>query len=868
MKKIVTAFTLLFVSAQFFGVMGQKINRLPQKIKTADVPATKNPAPKTQSEPGVSTAQAFSDGNGVLLKWETKAENDLLGFNIYRLDGKGNVKINNSLILSMNLRNTPAAKDGSEYNFFDENGAYQNAYQIEAVYVGKRKSVFNPIVPQYTSDLRSVSAMSSQEFRQTKAQPIIESTKAVLKNGEQLRSRNSGSVADPVNQRWVASQPGVKLTITKEGFYRVSRAELQAAGFDVDAASNLWQLYFNGEQQAINVEPTGQYIEFYGAPVEDGIEAATATYFLLVGSANGRRMDSRVVRPVGGTIPANVFYQSQTLKQRASYLPNLLNGEANNFFGDFVGTDPVNISFNVRAIDYSIRKTEVFVKIQGVSLTPHSTRIEINGQDMGTVEGSGHDNMLSYITIPTQFLNEGANTLRLTALLGDSDYSLFDSIEVRVQRKYVADDNQLSFYTNDFRSSDLSGFTTSGIRIFDVTDNGGLTALSGFSVYQENGVWVANIPAYQTRKMYALTDDAIKQVPTIVPNVPSTIGTPTHNTQFVIITHKNFMTGANAWANYRRAQGMTVEVYDIEDIYDEFNYGKLGSIAIKNFAEYAETQWTTQPGYVMLVGDSTYDPRNFYNAPVNYNFVPTKLVDTIYTETGSDDALTDLNDDGLAEIPIGRLPVRTPEQLTLLLNKTINFEASIAQGFDRGVLCASDLPIGYDFAALCNRVMTELPSSVSKTYVNRGDANSATTLLTEMNSGKFFVNYSGHGHTSIWATNGFFGNAAAYNLSNSNLSVFTMLTCLNGYFIEPFSTSLSETLIYAPNGGAVVTWSSTGLTTADIQEVMGRRFYNQLGVGNLYRIGDLINDSKTVINGGRDVRLSWVLLGDPTLKVR
>lgn len=869
MRKIISAFTLLVVSAQFFGVMGQKNNRLPQReIKSAEIPATKNPVTtKNQSEPGVSTAQAFSDGNGVLLKWATKSENDLLGFNIYRFDGKGNVKINNSLILSMNLRNTPAAKDGSEYTFFDENGAYQNSYQIEAVYVGKRKIAFDPIVPQYTSSLRSVSNFSSEEFRQTAAEPIIESTKAVLKNGAKLKGETA-NLADPVNQRWVASQPGVKLTITKEGFYRVSRAQLEAAGFDVNAASNLWQLYFNGEQQAINVEPTGQYIEFYGAPVEDGLEAATATYFLLVGSANGRRMDSRVVRPVGGTIPANVFYQSQTLKQRASYLPNLLNGEANNFFGDFVGTDPINITFNVRAIDYSIRKTEVFVTIQGVSLAPHSTKIEINGEDMGTVEGSNHESMQSYITIPTQFLHEGANTLTLTALLGDNDYSLFDSIEVRVQRKYVADSNQLSFYTNDFRSSDLSGFTTSGIRIFDVTNNGGLTALTGFSVYQENGVWVANIPAYQTRKMYALTDDALKQVDSITPNVPSTIGTPTHNTQFVIITHKNFMTGANAWANYRRAQGMTVEVYDIEDIYDEFNYGKLGSAAIKNFAEYAETQWTTQPGYVMLVGDATYDPRNYYNAPVNYNLVPTKMVDTIYTETGSDDALTDLNDDGLAEIPIGRLPVRTPEQLTLLLNKVTNFEAGVAQGFDRGVLCASDLPIGYDFAALCNRVMTELPASVPKTYVNRGDANSASVLLSEMNSGKFFVNYSGHGHTSIWATNAFFGSTAAANLSNTNLSVFTMLTCLNGYFIEPFSTSLSETLIYAPNGGAVVTWSSTGLTTADIQEIMGRRFYHQLGVGNMTRIGDLINDSKTVIDGGRDVRLSWVLLGDPTLKVR
>lgn len=95
-----------------------------------------------------------------------------------------------------------------------------------------------------------------------------------------------------------------------------------------------------------------------------------------------------------------------------------------------------------------------------------------------------------------------------------------------------------------------------------------------------------------------------------------------------------------------------------------------------------------------------------------------------------------------------------------------------------------------------------------------------------------------------------------------------MLTCLNGYFIHPVNNGLSESLLKKSNGGAVAAWSSTGLTTPDIQEVMARRFFKQLGIGAMNRIGDLITDSKTVVTGGRDVRLSWVLLGDPTLKVR
>ena len=267
------------------------------------------------------------------------------------------------------------------------------------------------------------------------------------------------------------------------------------------------------------------------------------------------------------------------------------------------------------------------------------------------------------------------------------------------------------------------------------------------------------------------------------------------------------------WANYRTADGFNVKVVDIEDIFDEFNYGRTSAKAITDFAQYAKNNWQTPAAYILLMGDATYDPRN-YTGVGNFNFVPTKMVDTVYTETGSDDALTDFNNDGLAEIPIGRLPVRSGAEVTHLLNKVSVFEQTVTQAMNRGATCASDLQIGYDFAALCQRVLDELPAGVNKTYINRGDANASTVLLNNLNSGKYIVNYSGHGHTTVWAAAGFFNSTTALNLTNgNNLSIFTMLTCLNGYYIEPASNSLSESLLKAQNGGAVSTWSSSSLST-------------------------------------------------------
>ena len=108
-----------------------------------------------------------------------------------------------------------------------------------------------------------------------------------------------------------------------------------------------------------------------------------------------------------------------------------------------------------------------------------------------------------------------------------------------------------------------------------------------------------------------------------------------------------------------------------------------------------------------------------------------------------------------------------------------------------------------------------------------------------------------------------------------------MLTCLNGYFIRNDTDSLSEKLLkgrwyeeVTPGNyqirevGAAATWTSSGKTTPDVQEVMATRFLNQITAGNMTRFGDLVKDAKAQIIGGRDVRLSWVLLGDPTLKLR
>ena len=813
--------------------------------------------------------QAFSDGNGVLLKWETKSEIKNVGFNIYKIVDGQKILVNEFLVGGGYAQNGQEEFLNGNYSFFDVQGNFNQTYFIESYGIsGKRvKSEF--IFPESISDPQSAEGRQLEGLRQNFHNKNNVVTREEITLTKQLiKDIGKNTIeADQNIQRTVAAQPGVKIGVKKEGFYRVSRAELQAAGFDVNAPAANWQLYVNGVEQAIIVEPNGNYIEFYGKGINT-LESNTQIYFLTAGSVQGKRIAGKIQRQLRANVFSNGYRQTFFKEERAVYASSVLNGEHTNFFGTVVNGDGGTINFNLSGIDFLAPTTTIEVNVQGLSLAAHTTNIKLNGTEIGILSGSFRNLMTKTLEIPTSLLREGSNTLLLTATGGSSDLSLFDSINVNYPRIYKADQNSLSFYTNNYRAAKLEGFSSSNIRVFDISDPDSPALYSNLKAEQVNNSFGLTLSANRSRLLFAVGDEGLLKADSLVQNTPSTLSTANHNADLVIISYEGFLAQSNDWANYRKADGLSVEVANVQDVFDEFNYGVVNSEAIRRFLQYASENWQTKPRYVLLMGDSTYDPKNHTGNPFQ-NFVPIKIVDTIYLETGSDEAMADFNDDGLAEIAIGRIPAQDTQTISRILGKVNLFEQSIAQARLRGALFVSDLPDGYDFAGLSQRLSNQLPSNIPNFYVNRGEENAQAKVIEQINQGRYIVNYSGHGNASDWASRGFFSSANLPQINNSfNLSIFTMLTCLNGYFIVPTSESLGELLLQSDKGGAVSAWASSGLTTPDIQEIMATRFYSQLGSGNMTRLGDLIKDAKTTIPGGRDVRLSWVLLGDPTLKVK
>jgi hypothetical protein len=97
--------------------------------------------------------------------------------------------------------------------------------------------------------------------------------------------------------------------------------------------------------------------------------------------------------------------------------------------------------------------------------------------------------------------------------------------------------------------------------------------------------------------------------------------------------------------------------------------------------------------------------------------------------------------------------------------------------------------------------------------------------------------------------------------------MYLLMDCLNGYFHDIYATSLSTSLMLAPNGGAVAVWASSGFTVASPQATMDQAFLSVWAANPQLPIGNAILAAKAGI-ADADVRRTWILFGDPGMRLQ
>jgi len=592
--------------------------------------------------------------------------------------------------------------------------------------------------------------------------------------------------------------------------------------------------------------------------------------------AGHRRMVKRNHAELTST-PASSFLQTVSKQERTNYFSALQNGEAENFFGQVLVTpNATTQTLSLTNIDATAPvPAQLEIALQGIAF-PASYSVFFNDLLVGTMSVFFRDHTITSFPIPLNLLREGGNDIKFVPQAG-SGITFVDYVRLTYPRSYRAVNNSLRFSTRFNQAVTVDGFTSTGVRVLDITD---ATQIEEVRPIVENSAsgYALTIPAVGAktkglRTLLVLPDGQFQQPATITSNSPSTLNATSNGADLVVIAHANFMASADPLVALRIGEGLAVAKIDVENIYDEFGYGRHTPYALKEFFSWAANNWTKPPQYIILLGDASVDPRN-YQGFGNFDFVPTKIIDTPFLETASDDWLADFDEDGNAEIAIGRMPARTVAEANTIISKVVNFHpATVPQS----ALLVADAQGSYyfDFEEANSAVAALLPPSMTVQTVNRrtepSDAAAKANIIAKFNAGQALVNYSGHGNINAWAGSILTSDdALALTNGNDKLPFVVVLDCLNGYFVEPrpLGEGLAESFLKAPNGGAVASFASSGETFPEGQHFMSQSLLQLLYNGPPMRLGDAIKQAKAEPTVDLDVRRTWIFFGDPTMKIR
>ena len=326
--------------------------------------------------------------------------------------------------------------------------------------------------------------------------------------------------------------------------------------------------------------------------------------------------------------------------------------------------------------------------------------------------------------------------------------------------------------------------------------------------------------------------------------------------KLLVICPTNFLSQIAPYINWKRQKGIDTELVE---------FSTIGTTA-NQLKTYIQNHYNTDNSltFVQLVGDAPQIPTLSYSGG------------------GSDPSFSLVaGSDNYPDIFIGRFSAQTTAEVTDQVNKSIQYEKDLntsATWLSKAMGIASDQgggdqgDNGESDITHMNLIRTDLLNygytSVDQIY---DPGASASTVTTNVNSGRGFINYVGHGSNTSWSTTGF-SNTDASALTNGNKVPFIMdVACVNGNFVS--LTCFAEAWMRNANGGAVgiyassinQSWNSpmraqdevTDLLIAEIHTILGGLYYN----GSCEMMDVYGSDGVKMFK-------TWHIFGDASLQIR
>lgn len=645
------------------------------------------------------------------------------------------------------------------------------------------------------------------------------------------------------NEWIVNGQTYYKINITEKGVYRITYAQLQAAGFFSTAVNpQKIQLFFRGNEVPLYVNgqddgnfDASDYIEFYGTNNDGGLDVPLynttswqpntevslfsdqASYFLTVGTPNGKRYTSPTINNTQLTPETYLLYTASENFTDSYYpgryildamsLSEYIEGEG--YMGPLysIGSsqnrtistpNAINIANVLPTIDYYVAGRSDASSADAQARN-HHFRLTVNNATIADYLFKGYAVVRDSKTIASNLgTTTSVNFSSVDDLGAQTDFQAPAYARITYPRSFDASSyNALNFSVAGTSQENNLSFTNvnwTDAFILDPTNN-----------YRYPGTKLGNSYTFNVKnpagnKLFVFDGSAVK-TPSLSRITLSPIVATATNADFLIVTHQSLISAATDYASYKTSKGFKPLVVTTEDLYNQFSFGVHHPIAIKNFVAYLLAKATIKPAYLLLAGKGYEMPK--YN--LANDLVPTMgypASDTFLTSGIVDNTAT-------AALPTGRIPAKTNNELNIYLNKLKAYDELPDSLWRKNIInITGGKDIGENnlfstYLKNLNQVSASIPFGSKGIYYDKNVTSSVTTDLIEsitksVNKGAQLVNYLGHGSSTITSVS--IGNPSTLT-NNKKLLFYLINGCSTGNAFT--SGSLGESYILQPEKGAI-----------------------------------------------------------------
>ncbi len=366
---------------------------------------------------------------------------------------------------------------------------------------------------------------------------------------------------------------------------------------------------------------------------------------------------------------------------------------------------------------------------------------------------------------------------------------------------------------------------------------------------------------------------------------------------YVIITPDAFAATMQALADWKTLKGVPTVVRTTEWIAANYRNGSDLAETIRNFVIQAYAKWGTT--YVLLAGDveqvparlawsAYYDDGRLFPVDMYYGCLDGDWNadhDAVFGEFGTDDA------DLIAEVYVGRLPMRTTTEASVMIDKVMDYERPDYATYANKVQVLAEVlfpsnwepndEISLNGADIAEFVRTQWLNdpALKVTRMYQTDSlfpgslpETRQAALDSMATGYNHVIHVGHGFRfNMSVGDASIVNADADALANTGrLSNLNLLNCTAvAYTYE----CLAEHFLRNPTGGAVSVVGSNDSAFPTVAADYMYEYYRLLFNQNITHLGEtfaLSRESRTSFALGGDnidrwTHFAYTLLGDPEM---